>query len=198
MQLQGTGDRAEVPGGGERRPRRVGRVLKEIVLALVGIAGLLGLSWLVCAGVFGLSIVVFATGSMSPTMPTGSAAVVRDIPAAQIAVGDVVTVQRPGAALPVTHRVVAVALDPAVAGGRVVTLKGDANATPDLDPYELTKAKVVVAYSAGLGTVLAVLRTPFFFAVTTLVIALLVIWAFWPQQGTVQLGAHRKRTGASL
>ncbi len=45
---------------------------------------------------------------MEPTIPTGSLAVVHEIPASEIAVGDIVTVDRPGQ-LPITHRVTSVA-----------------------------------------------------------------------------------------
>ncbi len=117
---------------------------------------------------------------MAPTIPTGAAAVVRDVEAADIAVGDVITVQRVGAALPVTHRVVAIDADPANSSGRLVTLRGDANASNDLTPYAITGAKRVMASFAGLGVLLEVMRSPFFLGVTTLAVGLLTVWAFWP------------------
>jgi len=185
---------ASAPAGGATSTRtapmrhatrvRAGGLAKELVLAVVGILGLLGIAWLLCAWLFGLSIVVFKTGSMSPTIPTGSAAVVRDVPASTISIGDVITVRRDSAALPVTHRVVGIEQDPASSESRIVTLKGDANSTADLDPYVISETKVVVASMAGAGTVLAILRTPFVLALTTLIVALLAIWAFWPQRRT--------------
>ncbi len=42
------------------------------------------------------------TGSMSPTIPAGSVVVTERVPAAAVRAGDVVTVPRAGAALPVT------------------------------------------------------------------------------------------------
>lgn len=178
------------------RPRsrgRFGRLLKETVLALVGILGLLAIIWLACAMVFGLSIVVFKTGSMAPSIPTGSAAIVQDVTAADIAVGDVITVQRDGSTLPVTHRVVAIELDPSNPDGRLVTLRGDANASNDFAPYAITEAKRVVASVAGFGVVIAVMRSPFFLAVTSLIVALLCVWAFWPAQHGRR---HRLERGA--
>jgi len=165
------------------RPQRVGRLgraLKEVVLTIVGLLGLLAIVWLICAMVFGLSIVVFKTGSMAPTIPTGSAAVVRDVQASELAVGDVITVQRDGATLPVTHRIVSIAADPANPAARVVVLRGDANATNDLEPYVITETKRVMMALPGFGVVLAIMRSPFFLAVTTLAVTLLVVWAFWP------------------
>ena len=160
---------------------RAGDRAKEAVLTTVGILGLLAIAWLLCAWIFGLSIVVFKTGSMSPTIPTGAAAVVKEVPASTISIGDVITVQRDSAALPITHRVVAIEPGP-TAETRVVTLKGDANSTADLEPYTLGDAKVVIASMPGAGTALAVLRTPFALALTTLLVALLCIWAFWPRR----------------
>lgn len=178
------------------RPRargRVARVLKETVLTLVGILGLPAIAWLACAMIFGLSIVVFKTGSMAPAMPTGSAAIVQDVTAADIAVGDVITVQRDESALPVTHRVVAIELDPSNPAARLVTLRGDANASNDFAPYAITEAKRVVASVAGFGAVIGVMRSPFFVAVTSLIVALLCVWAFWPAQHARR---HRLESGA--
>ena len=165
-----------------QRAGRLGRAVKEAVLTLVGIIGLLAIVWLVCALLFGLSIVVFKTGSMAPTIPTGSAAVVREVQASEIAVGDVITVQREGATLPVTHRVVSVVADPADPAARIVELRGDANDSNDLAPYTITHAKRVLASFLGFGIVLGVMRSPFFLGVTTVAVALLTVWAFWPQR----------------
>ena len=110
------------------------------------------------------------------------AAVVREIEASEITVGDVITVQREGAALPVTHRVVSIVADPANPSSRTVELRGDANETNDLAPYTITHAKRVIASFPGFGEVLGVMRSPFFLAVTSVAVALLTIWAFWPQR----------------
>lgn len=170
---------------------------KDVLITTAGVAGLLGVVWILCAPLFGLSIVIFETGSMAPTMPEGAAALVRVIPAAEIEVGDVVTVDRAGSALPVTHRVVSVSTASTHPGGRSVTLKGDANAVPDLSPYDLTQAKLVVAAAPGVGAALTELRTPYFLAFGTLLIALLVVWAFWPS-GTLEFAAHRGDSRARL
>jgi signal peptidase I len=167
-----------------RRVTRLGRAVKEAVLTVVGLIGLLAIIWLACSMLFGFSIVVFKTGSMAPTIPTGSAAVVREIDASEVRVGDVITVQREGATLPVTHRVVSVAPDATDPAARVVELRGDANAANDLAPYTITQAKRVLASFASVGTVLTVMRSPYMLAMTTLFVALLTVWAFWPAART--------------
>lgn len=161
--------------------------VKDAVLTMAGLAGALSLLWFVLTSVTGTSVVIFTTGSMSPTIPTGSAALVRPVPASEIQVGQVVTVQRVGARLPVTHRVVSVEADPASVDGRVLVLRGDANATNDPFPYRVTGAKLVLASMPGVGTAMAVIRLPIVSGMVTLGVASLVIWAFWPSRRA----AHR-------
>ena len=76
----------------------------------------------------------------------------------------------------------AIAANPADSSSRLVTLRGDANESNDLSPYAVSEVKLVMASAAGLGTALGLLRSPFFLALTTLVVALLAVWAFWPQR----------------
>lgn len=161
---------------------RFARVLKEGVLMVAGLLGLLAIVWLASAMFFNLSIVVFKTGSMAPAIPIGSAAIVREVAASELKPGDVVTVRRAGAALPITHRVVSIEIDPVDSAGRIVTLRGDANASNDLSPYSITEAQRVIVSFAGWGAILGLLGSPFFLAVTTLLVALLIMWAFWPQR----------------
>jgi signal peptidase len=156
-----------------------GRV-KSIVLAVAGVGGLLCIVWLIAALVFGLSVIVFKTGSMAPTMPTGSAAITRSVVAADIRVGDVVTVPVPGDALPVTHRVVSIRKDAAAGADRILVLKGDDNLIADQAPYTVREARLVIFSLPGAGTALALARTPLFIGLITMGIVSLLLWAFWP------------------
>jgi signal peptidase len=164
----------------EPLPRTTRGRAKSIVLAIAGIAGLLSILWLIASVLFGMSIIVFKTGSMAPTMPTGSMAITRSIPASEIRVGDVVTVPVPGKVLPVTHRVVSIARVPAVPTDRSVVLKGDDNLTADQTPYTVGRVKLVVFAVPVLGTVIALFQTPPFIGLMSLVVAGLLLWAFWP------------------
>ncbi len=161
-------------------PRTSRERAKSTVFAVAGIAGMLSILWLIASLVFGFSVIIFKTGSMAPTMPTGSAAITRWIPATQIKVGDVITVPVPGKDLPVTHRVVSVADFPAVPGDRSVVLKGDDNLTPDLLPYTVGRVKLVIFSLPAAGTVIALAQTAPFIGLLTLVVAALMLWAFWP------------------
>src|SRR5580692_2688514 len=91
----------------ERRRRTPAGVLGDVMLWVASIAGAICIIVVILAFGFHISLIMFKTGSMSPTIPTGSLAVVHQIPASDIHVGDVVTVDRPGL-LPVTHRVTSV------------------------------------------------------------------------------------------
>jgi signal peptidase len=161
-----------------RTPR--GRV-KSAVLTVAGIAGLLSVVWLIASVSFGLTVTVFKTGSMAPTMPTGAMAITRPIPASAIRVGDVVTVPVPGKVLPVTHRVVSVAADPSDRTDRILVLKGDDNLTADQTPYTVSGAKLVIFSVPYVGTALSLMRTPLFIGVGALIVAALLFWAFWPE-----------------
>ena len=158
----------------------VKRVVKDAVLGIAAVAGLLCILWLVASTFFGLQMLIFQTGSMAPTMPTGTAAIAQPITAEQINVGDVVMVERQGL-LPVTHRVVSAKPDPAVDGGVILVLKGDDNEVNDPSPYHVTEAVRVVFPIPGLGTVIGLSREPVFLGLTTMFVGGLVLWAFWPK-----------------
>ena len=175
-------------------PARSRARARDILLAVAGIAGALSLIWLIFSLVFGYSIIVFKTGSMAPTMPTGALAIERPIAPADIRVGDVVTVADPGQQLPVTHRVVSISRDPADGGARLLVLKGDANTIQDQFPYTVTAAHLVVGSVPVLGTVLVILRQPIFIGLLTLLIASLVLWAFWPTPAPRYRRTHRTTT----
>jgi signal peptidase I len=165
------------------------RIVKDVVLGLAGLAGLGAIVWLIASAAFGTQLMIFRTGSMAPTMPTGAAAVTVPVAPDAIRVGDVVTVQRPGAALPVTHRVVSTAADPGHPDARILVLKGDANRIADAQPYTVSEARRVVVAVPGLGSALLVARTPVVVGATTIGVAALVVWAFWPAPA----GAARRR-----
>lgn len=150
--------------------------------------GVLCLLWVAAALVFQLSLIMFKTGSMSPTIPAGSLALVHQVPAAQARVGDVVTVDRPGQ-LPITHRVVSV--DPGREGSARLVLKGDANPTPDPAPYDVATVREVVWSAPGLARVVVWLGSPWVIGVLTLGVAALVMWAFWPKERSEGRGRRR-------
>lgn len=161
-----------------RRPS-AGRLIGDLVLNLAAVGGALCLVLVVLAFVFNISLIMFKTGSMTPTIPAGSVAVIRQIPAEQISVGDVVTVDRPGK-LPVTHRVVESSPGDA-AGQRVIRLKGDANDTADIAPYTVAEAGLVLWHVPGMAKVIVGMSRPWVLGLITLAAGALVTWTFWPR-----------------
>lgn len=166
---------------GRRSPlwRRIGGGAGQVLLTAAAIVGLLCILAVPLALWFGISFTMFSTGSMAPTIPAGSVAVVREVPASDVAVGDVVTVQRPGE-MPVTHRVREVSAGPDEA--RTLVLRGDANEFDDVEPYQVTTVGLVLFSVPGIAPAVASLSNPIVLGGLTVAAAGLVLWAFWPRR----------------
>jgi signal peptidase len=160
----------------------VASAARIVVLAAVLVAGV------VAAVGLGFSLVRLASGSMSPTFPTDSILLVRSVPAASVAVGDVVTVCRDGT-VPITHRVVSA--EP-LTGGAELVLRGDANTAADPEPYQVSRVGLVLAGIPVGGAALAAVQSPLGLGAATVVVALLVLWAWWPRR---ERGAHVRGPG---
>jgi len=158
--------------------RRIGTFVRSTVLNIAAAGGALCIVLVACAFFFDISLIMFKTGSMSPTIPAGSLAVVREIPAAQVNVGDVVTVDREGK-LPVTHRVIAI--EPGPGDARILTLKGDANPVQDLAPYTVEHVRTVLWSMPGMANAIMAISNRWVMVGTTLAVSLLVTWVFWPR-----------------
>jgi len=157
--------------------RRYG-VVREVLLNIASVLGAVCIALTLAALLFDLTLIMFKTGSMSPTIPAGSLAVVREIPASEAKVGDVVTVDRPDQ-LPVTHRVVAT--EPGVGGRAILTLRGDANPVDDPAPYTVSTVRIVLASVPGLAVAVAAMSNPWALGAVTVVVASFITWYFWPR-----------------
>lgn len=178
----------------QQRPRRsVASIVGSTLLNIAAIGGVICIVLVILAYCFNITLIMFKTGSMSPTIPTGSLALVREVPASDIAIGDVVTVDRAGK-LPVTHRVTSVS-----AGGdgaaRTITLKGDANLSEDPEPYVVSTVRIVLASVPGLAYIVIWFSNPWVLAGLTLSCSVLVMWAFWPRGGRKRPPGDSGRSG---
>ena len=163
-----------------RASRGSGRA-QQACLNAASVVGALAILWFLLSLLLGWSLVLFKTGSMAPSYPTGAAAVAVPVTADEIEPGDVVTVPRAAGGLPVTHRVVSVA-DPGTGdGARELVLKGDDNATQDLEVYTVTEADKVVVGAPYVGYAVTLLAQPKTLAILTTVVAVLTVWVFWPR-----------------
>jgi signal peptidase I len=151
-------------------------VLRSTFLTIAAVLGAF------CILVFGISLalglkpVIVVSGSMEPTMPTGSLLLAREVSAATVEVGDVVTVQRQNGRGLVTHRVVEVER---ADKGWSLTLRGDANSVDDPAAYEVTTVGEVVFHAPYLGTIASAFQTRFgivAITVVTLSIAVAFLW----------------------
>ncbi|MBO9627058.1 MAG: signal peptidase I [Microbacterium sp.] len=163
-----------------RGARLAGRGLREVLLTLAALGGAVCIALVIMAYAGGYSLIMFKTGSMTPTIPAGSVALVQKIPADEIAVGDVVTVARVDA-LPVTHRVTGIR-DGATPQQRVITMKGDANEAEDPAPYTVTDVRIVRGSVPNLAYVIVWFGNPWVLGGITLAASTLVVWAFWPRR----------------
>lgn len=168
---------ASVPPRSARRGP--GRVLADALLWLAAISGAACMVLVVVALMANITLIMFRTGSMSPTIPAGSVAVVQSVAASQVQVGDVVTVDREGD-LPDTHRITSIAPG-ASKDERVITMRGDANAADDPYPYSVQTVRVVLFSIPGIATVVVAMGNPYVLGGLTIGATALVIWAFWPR-----------------
>ena len=168
------------------KKRTIGSVIGGTLLNLAATGGVVCIIAVIAAFAFNITLIMFKTGSMSPTIPAGSLAVVRQIPASEIRVGDVVTVDRAGKP-PITHRVRAIS--PAGGDACTITTCGDANMTDDLQPYTVSHVRIVLLSVPGLAYAVVTLSHPLVLGGITLGAAALVFWAFWPREaGTRRRG----------
>ncbi|HUJ56687.1 MAG TPA: signal peptidase I [Gaiellaceae bacterium] len=109
--------------------RWVKRVVGTLLL-LAATAAILGLAAItVGPHLFDYQALVVRSGSMSPTIPTGSVVFYRPVQASEVKVGDVIVFSEPGKPdTKVTHRVYSIGNGP---NGKYFQTKGDANGGPD-------------------------------------------------------------------
>lgn len=157
----------------------LGRALADVLLWLAAAAGGICIVLVIVAFTANITLIMFRTGSMAPTIPAGSVAVVQSVPASEVQVGDVVTVDRAGD-LPVTHRITSIAPG-ASADERVITMRGDANAADDPYPYTVQTVRIVLFSIPGIATVIVAMGDPYVLGGLTIGATVLVVWAFWPR-----------------
>lgn len=153
---------------------RTRAIFREVALSIGAGAGVLCLLLAVVAPLFGIRMLVFQSGSMSPTVQTGGLAIARTVAATDLAIGDIVSVFTPSGER-VTHRIVGI--EPA-RGETLLTLQGDANQTPDAERYPVIEADRVLIHANHLGFVANALATPYAVFIAGALVAGVVLLAF--------------------
>lgn len=130
---------------------------REIALNVGAVAGLVCVLVAVASFLFGIKPLVFRSGSMSPDIPTGALALSKVTPAADLEVGDVVSVPNEQGTR-ITHRIHEIVSSDGTTS--VLILKGDANKDADISPYTVTEADRVFFSVPGLGYAVSWLSSP--------------------------------------
>jgi signal peptidase len=117
------------PAGRSSGLSLAGKILGWILLVLAGLVVLGLLAVTIGPRFLPYQALIVRSGSMSPTIPTGSIVFYRKIDAAKVKVGDIIVFDKPGSTNEkVTHRVFRIGQSPT---GRYAITKGDANGVPD-------------------------------------------------------------------
>jgi signal peptidase I len=171
----------------------VARAGRQVLLTLGAGLGLVCLLVAVAAPLLGVRLLVFESGSMSPTIETGGIAVTKTVAAEDLAVGDIVSV-RPSSENRVTHRIVGI--DEAGAQTLLV-LQGDANQTPDPEPYPVSDADRVLLHVNHLGFVVDALSSPYAVFLAGAFVAWLLLLAFRRDGAQTPRGRRRMPVAAA-
>jgi signal peptidase len=140
-----------------RTLRTGGRRAQQVLLTLGALLGVASVLLTLVAPLAHVRPLIFLSGSMSPAIDTGSLALARTTPAADLRVGDVVTVPASNSTY-VTHRIVRITHHDGVA---TLRLKGDANRHADPMVHEVLEVPRVFAAVPYAGSVVAWFsRTP--------------------------------------
>lgn len=165
--------------------RSVLAAVRSVILWLAAGVGAACIALIVLALAFGVRSQIVVSGSMEPFMPTGSLILVKDTPATELGVGDVVTVPRPHGEGLVTHRIIATDVPGAgPAAARALTLQGDANQSPDPRPYTVANAGKVLFVIPQAGALFGQLRTPLGIGgIVVVAVAVLACYGLAPRRG---------------
>lgn len=163
------------------------RLLREIALTVGAVAGLICVLFALAAVFFGITPLIFRSGSMAPAIDTGALALSKTTPVADIEVGDIVKVTN-ASGTGITHRVVeigAVGTDSAQ-----LFLQGDANAEPDAESYVVSEADRVFFSVGKLGYAVTWLSGPVAVFIGGIAVGALLMTAFGFRRPTVESPAQ--------
>lgn len=158
--------------------------LRDVMLWIGAVLGVVCIAWTVAMFAFALTPLVFTSGSMSPEIKAGDLAFARTIDADQIHTGDIVSVEN-DKGVRITHRVVTV--DP-TDDGAVLSLKGDANATPDAEAYNVTTVERVWFSVPKAGYVVNAVGSSIGMFIGGLFVAAVLFMAFGRRGGSSPTG----------
>jgi signal peptidase I len=147
------------------------RIAKFLLLTIYSLCGLALVVFLVPAT--GFEAKSIATGSMRPTIPTGSLVIIHKTPLNQLKVGDVVTYTKSvNPPVTITHRIVKTETK---AGAPYFIVKGDANQVPDPAVPGGAIVGKVVFHMPYIGRAALDIRNPIAIVIIVIIPGLLII-----------------------
>ena len=165
-------------------------LVREIGLTLGAILGVISIIAALASVFFGITPLIFRSGSMAPLIETGALAIAQRVPAADIRVHDIISATDAHGTR-VTHRVEAI--DDLGGGSVALTMRGDANSIADADPYVLEHADRILWHANGLGFVLQEAQKPQWVFLVGLFVGGMLIVSTRSRRGAGEAG-----TGADL
>ena len=178
------------PGSVAEAPRRgrrlVNRIVSGLVVLILTVVVLMIASVTIGPRFLHYQALVVRSGSMSPTIPTGSIVFYRSVPADRVKVGDVIVFAEPGQAdRKVTHRVYRIGTDTT---GTYFTTKGDANGAPDNWRIPAVGSGwLAVFHVPYAGYILYDLQSPFarllLLLIPAALLGLITIYEIWSDRG---------------
>ncbi|GEP34093.1 hypothetical protein NSZ01_18610 [Nocardioides szechwanensis] len=165
---------------------------REVLLNVGAMVGVMSMLMAATALVFGITPLIFRSGSMAPAVHTGDLGIAQTVPAADLRAGDIVTVFTSGG-VRVTHRIVE--LDQTDSGVLLV-LKGDANDDPDPEQYAVTEAERLLFAVPRAGYVASWLSGPGGVFLGGLLVGLVLLAIFRRPSATPPSGRRRADTAA--
>lgn len=173
---------------GSRRSRLLGRIIRDVLLMLAVVATV---AVAVLVAVVHIQFMRVVSPSMEPAIGVGDVVLLRDQPAAQVQVGQVVVLPVPDeGGVMYVHRLISVR---DVEGKKVVTTKGDANPAPD--PWELQIDSASVPLVVGQIPLPGALVSVGGVGMTQFLVALLLALLAAPMAMTIM---RRTRVGSRL
>ncbi|MCW2843157.1 MAG: signal peptidase [Nocardioides sp.] len=132
------------------------RALREVLLTVGAALGTTCIAVALASTFFGVTPLVFRSGSMAPAVQTGDLGIAHHVPAGELRAGDIVSVDN-SRGVRVTHRVVSSKL---IGNSATLVLKGDANETADIEPYVVTSADRLMFSIPKAGYVVTFMSGP--------------------------------------
>ncbi|MCW2965839.1 MAG: signal peptidase [Actinomycetia bacterium] len=164
----------------------VGRILSWILVAAASIVAVSLLAVTIGPKFFPYQALVVRSGSMSPTIKTGSIVFYEKVNADKVKVGDIIVFDKPGQTNEkVTHRVFKISNG---STGRYFTTKGDANGAPDSWRVPAVGTGWVSAFHIpAIGYALAALQSTLarllLLVIPALALGAITLYEIWRERG---------------